>query len=356
MNSKYLLWRAFMAFCCLHGELAHAGMFDNNSDTVPSPVFTTPLTAACMVTDGNAIGRYETIEEARFALRNALLNYSKACQTTSLGFYRSKRRYNEVVGYVVRRPDGKYDISRLEMGSESRVRATKPDGAVESMHTHPWYVTYKKGEDGWFDAPEQYADLGPSGGDVQAAKDQGIPAFALDCATGDVYGASPNGKALKMVCDDDNATCGASMLNGQDKDHIVAVSGIIRDIDREFSQQELDARYQEYLRQQQVENQMCYPENLTSPQGPVVVPLQSTVGESASTVSAPGQAYETVDNRELKQWGTDLLNDTYSRASGIADSEGFGAEYRSQAQPILNQGLNYIQSIPDQMQVPVGQQ
>lgn len=71
--------------------------------------------------------------------------------------------------------------------------------------------------------------------------------------------------------------------------------------------------------------------------------------------SVPAQTIETIDYRGLKQWGTDLLNNTYSQVSAMADEEGVGAEYRSRASPILNQGLNYIQSIPDQVQVPVGQ-
>lgn len=84
----------------------------------------------------------------------------------------------------------------------------------------------------------------------------------------------------------------------------------------------------------------------------VSVPTGGTIPTAAAV---PAQAYETIDYRELKRWGTDLLNNTYSQVSAMADEEGFGAEYRSRAAPVLNQGLNYLQSIPDEVQVPAGQ-
>lgn len=81
----------------------------------------------------------------------------------------------------------------------------------------------------------------------------------------------------------------------------------------------------------------------------------SSAGVPTSGPSSPAQAYETVDYRPLKNWATETINSAYSQATGIADSEGFGAEYRARAAPIVNEGLNYIQSIPDEVQVPAGQ-
>ena len=69
----------------------------------------------------------------------------------------------------------------------------------------------------------------------------------------------------------------------------------------------------------------------------------------------PPQTYETIDYRPAKNWATETINSAYSQATEIADDEGFGAEYRSRVLPIVKHGLNNIQSIPDQVQVPVGQ-
>lgn len=96
-----------------------------------------------------------------------------------------------------------------------------------------------------------------------------------------------------------------------------------------------------------------HPNSSSQAQGvPIGSQLVDTTVPAAQSMSA--QAYETIDYRPVKNWATETINSAYSQATGIADSEGFGAEYRSRASPIVNQGLNYIQSIPDQVQVPVG--
>lgn len=95
--------------------------------------------------------------------------------------------------------------------------------------------------------------------------------------------------------------------------------------------------------------------NDASSDGSGLPPGMSAAGMDASAASPPAQAYETIDYRPVKNWASSTINDAYSQATGIADSEGFGAEYRSMVSPIVNQSLNYIQSIPDQVQVPAGQ-
>lgn len=355
----YLFYRLHIAVwaCFLPFHQGIAGVFDNKSEVCPNPVFTTPLSSA----HAGLNAGYKTIEEARFALRNALLNYSQECQTTRFGFYQGDKPYNEVLGYIVQRPDGNYEISKLSMGDSSTVSGAMPDGAVESMHTHPWNVEFESGTLGFL-LPDTYTALGPSGQDIQTARDQRIPAFVLDCASGDVYGASQDGKALKMVCDNNSGTCGAFFMNGKAVDKIVDLPGGLLgpSITREYSQQELDARYQDHLQQQQRATQVCQPEYNPSFQSSLsetglIYDSQSQAGDTLSEASVPAQAYETIDYRPVKNWATETINSAYSQATGIADSEGFGAEYRSRVSPIVNQSLNYIQSIPDQVQVPAGQ-
>ncbi len=225
-----------------------AGVFDNHSAPRQTRVFSDSSSS------GQSVGaRYATLEEARFALRNALLDYSKECKTTGrwLNSARWDKRYNEVVGYIVRHPDGTYGLSRLTMGGESSVAAPMPSGAVESMHTHPWFVEYDSGAWTPYNNQASYPALGPSGADAQAARDQGIPAFVLDCASGDVYGVGSDGKALKMACDENAATCTVDSMKGKDEHVVWDWSPLLAIIEREYSQQALDAQIPYRPRQEQ---------------------------------------------------------------------------------------------------------
>ena len=67
----------------------------------------------------------------------------------------------------------------------------------------------------------------------------------------------------------------------------------------------------------------------------------------------PAYQTQTIDNRQMKQMAANQINSAYSQATAIADSEGFGSEYRSAVSPVVNWGLDTISSIPDQQTVVV---
>lgn len=77
---------------------------------------------------------------------------------------------------------------------------------------------------------------------MRTAERTGIPAYVLDCASGDVYGIRNNGTAMKMTCDESTRRCVVSSLTGSDYD--------VLPIPRSFSQQEANERYQESQDQQ----------------------------------------------------------------------------------------------------------
>jgi hypothetical protein len=82
-------------------------------------------------------------------------------------------------------------------------------------------------------------------------------------------------------------------------------------------------------------------------------PAQPIQTPSGTVNTAPANQTYTQDNRKVKQWAADQIKSAYSQATAIADSEGFGGEYRARVDPIVNQGLNAINSIPDQQTVTV---
>ena len=176
---------------------------------------------------------FSSIEEARFALRNKLLEASQQCKPTNIPLDTRKETENEFLGYVIKRPDGKFDISTIDEGESSKVSAdNKPDNAVESMHTHPWFFDWK-----------DFTDLGPSGEDISIARKQGIPAYVLDCASGDVYGISQDGKAMKLECDETSGKCFAKRLRIREYDDLPIIG-------REYSQQIANDRYQDVQQKQ----------------------------------------------------------------------------------------------------------
>lgn len=268
---------------------------------------------------------YETIEEARFALKNALLEASKKCKPTNLAVSQSKS-YDEVLGYVIKRPDGKFDISGITQGERSSVSGAKPANAVESMHTHPWYAEWKGMDTEW-------ARLGPSGQDLQTAKEQGIPAFVLDCAEGEIYGVTPRGKALRTKCDEKSGKCIAQGMGKGWSDDFFPLP-------RSFDQNEMDERYQEYLSKQQ---KTINPNSLISPTSAQLVETPS-----GTVNTAPAYQTYTRDNTAMKQYMSQQLEGAYQYASGIAAEAGVGAEYQSAVAPVMSYGRSTISSIPDQ--------
>ena len=84
----------------------------------------------------------------------------------------------------------------------------------------------------------------------------------------------------------------------------------------------------------------------------LVVNGSAALGSTGHNPAPANQTY-TQDNRQVKQWAADQIKSAYSQATAIADSEGFGGEYRARVDPIVNQGLNAINSIPDQQTVTV---
>lgn len=152
----------------------------------------------CSENDG-----FETVEEARYALRKGLLEKSKECVPKNTIY--GGQSDNEVLGYIIELPNGRYDIHYPpQVAGNTHVEATTPVGAVESMHTHPY-----SHPDGIF----SHTELGPSGQDIATARSTGVPSYALDCASGAVIGRDANGKDYILSCNDQNKTCAAKELS-----------------------------------------------------------------------------------------------------------------------------------------------
>ena len=254
---------------------------------------------------------YLTKEEARMALRNELLEQSKDCNSQS-----------EVGGYVIQTADGKYETYiPPQKATATRVEMKPPSNAVESMHTHP------------------SGGLGVSGQDALTAIKSGIPAYALDCQTGDVYGSTEEGIAVKLICDEQLGICSSSPLQGEEERKALLHSG-------SFSQNILNERIDEERQKQEM---------LEHAGQAALAPPPQTFSTEHGVVNADalfGQTY-TVDNTARKQYLSQQLEGAYSKASGIAAEAGVGAEYQSAVAPVMSQSRAAISSIPDQQQIAV---
>jgi hypothetical protein len=69
--------------------------------------------------------------------------------------------------------------------------------------------------------------------------------------------------------------------------------------------------------------------------------------------TAPAFQTQTIDNSAMKAQVSSLLENVYQQASGLAASEGVGAEYQAAAAPVLERGRAAIAAIPDQQTVTV---
>ena len=172
---------------------------------------------------------YQTVEQARMALRNALLDVSKECKKTDIVW--RDAGYPEVGGFVVKNPNGTFGITVGPKGDNTSIKMTMPDNAVESMHTHPFQVS--KGEG---------TALGTSGQDMLTSAKLGIPVFALDCASGEVLGVTEKGEAIKLVCDERGGTCSVAQVTDVETDWMF-IAGFVperRDFSQAIAQKRLD--------------------------------------------------------------------------------------------------------------------
>lgn len=250
------------------------------------------------------------------ALRNALLDLSKECQKTDI-IWRNAG-YPEVGGYVVKNSNGSFGITVAEKGDNKSIGMAKPDNAIESMHTHPFAVDKGSG-----------TALGVSGQDTLTSMKQGIPAFALDCASGEIYGVTEKGEAIKLLCNESEGTCSILPINDVESDWMF-IAGFVPE-KRDFSQAIVNKRLNNELAEKGRD------ENGTT---------------SSSLQPSVPQTY-TIDNAAMKAQMSALLENAYQYASGIAAEGGVGAEYQSAVAPVMSQGRAAISAIPDQQTVTV---
>lgn len=173
---------------------------------------------------------YNTIEEARYALAQELLAKNKECRPSDSLYKRPLE--NEVAGYVVKLPNGNYDISvpTPKAASVGSVNVAPPENAVESMHTHPY--------EGIF------GGLGLSQTDVNTISSSGIPGFALDCGSGLILGMDASGKPLILTCDESNGTCSSGEMQGEVTDTMLLGT------ERSTSTEEIKQMYEKWLKEQ----------------------------------------------------------------------------------------------------------
>ena len=88
---------------------------------------------------------------------------------------------------------------------------------------------------------------------------------------------------------------------------------------------------------------------------PVAAETLPQTPTAVSSQPQPAAQTQTIDNTARKAWAAGQINAAYSQASSIADEAGVGGEYRARANPIVQQGLSAIESIPDQQQVLIPQ-
>lgn len=86
-----------------------------------------------------------------------------------------------------------------------------------------------------------------------------------------------------------------------------------------------------------------------------ISPGSAQVSQTPSGIvnTAPAFQTQTIDNTAMKAQFSSLLENVYQQTSGLAASEGVGAEYQAAVAPVLERGRAAIAAIPDQQTVTV---
>lgn len=172
-----------------------------------------------------------TQEEKLWQMKEALLKADEQCRPQTELY--NKNGTPELM--TVLKPNG--SVSDIIKGDVGKVSGSIEKGSIV-LHTHPMDSKVSRETDNWtYSSPA----LGPSGKDIQSAKDAQSTVLALDCASGTILGVDANGNAVEVYLDAEKKTATIQSLANEKRSQQLKLDDK-SSINREYSQDIADRR------------------------------------------------------------------------------------------------------------------
>lgn len=176
-----------------------------------------------------------TNEEKLWQMKEALLKADEQCRPQTALY--NKNGTPELM--TVLGPDG--SVSDIVKGDIGEVSASIEKGSIV-LHTHPMSSNVRRETGKW---TYSSSALGPSGQDIQSAKDAQSTVLALDCASGTILGVDANGNAVEVYLDAEKKTATIRSLANEKRSQQLDLDDK-SSINREYSQDIADKRLKKY--------------------------------------------------------------------------------------------------------------